>query len=310
MPSISSIDPEQIKNCLLRDDNLNKFLYLIDTKKVVMAMTSITCTTFLQNSYLTLSRVTERILYFDHSDNKLLREYRLACNREMFTDFEDGWKVRESFYKLHFSMAPSSIINHLYQTIKKTIGYIEFDDYCQLIEDLVHNHIKNLLANPSGYYAEFVDVRTDTAMQCRIHPNKLAECINLAFRGYRNDTTFRFKKNIKTILSNDLLILDGYAFDVNELNQLSDEFLYINPYTKQKYSLESEKLLMAYAMAQATVNIIEKNLSNLNRKVSQTTIQLQPIPPNLQFISPHKIDLSNDMDKPVKKRKMQISTPL
>ena len=264
-----------LKYHMNHDSDFNAFLESIDIKKIIIAMVSIQSFTDCSRGradlqidlYLPLTRIVDRILYFDHPNNRLLREYRDLSSRDRvaFADLENQWESRENFYEKHFLFSPASVIINFYHKIEKIIGHVNFGNYCHMIEDVLSMHIKdilnNILENSGDIYSDFVELRHGFFdFEYRIPLNKLSDCTRFAIHGYRNEKTFALRNAINSVVPDDLLVLDGYAFDIKELNLLTDDHFFVNPYTKRQYTENSRAMLKAHPKLQARADSVEGNL--------------------------------------------------
>ncbi|MCW8407745.1 hypothetical protein OQJ13_01985 [Legionella sp. PATHC035] len=81
-----------------------------------------------------------------------------------------------------------------------------------------------------------------------------------ATKKIKNQETFAYGTHIEEIPSNRLLILDGYAFDTEELMSLPEKDLFTNMHTQTEFSEEAKKTLLANELLK------EKVQQNLPKK--------------------------------------------
>ncbi|WP_131781391.1 hypothetical protein [Legionella gresilensis] len=60
---------------------------------------------------------------------------------------------------------------------------------------------------------------------------------------YNNDETFAYGTPVNDIPNERLLVLDNYAFDIDELNQLPEKDLFTNMHTQSEFSEEAKQIL-------------------------------------------------------------------
>ncbi|MGQ3888958.1 hypothetical protein ACQUW5_07995 [Legionella sp. CNM-1927-20] len=64
-----------------------------------------------------------------------------------------------------------------------------------------------------------------------------------AGKGYKNDETFAYGTAVNEIPKKRLLVLDDYAFDIEELDQLEEKDLFTNMHTQSEFSEEAKQTL-------------------------------------------------------------------
>ncbi|CAM3115808.1 Uncharacterised protein [Legionella steigerwaltii] len=76
----------------------------------------------------------------------------------------------------------------------------------------------------------------------------------------KNQETFAYGTHIEEIPGHRLLILDDYAFDIEELNSLSEKDLFTNMHTQTEFSEDAKKILLSNKLLR------EKIQGNLPKK--------------------------------------------
>lgn len=269
----SRIDENGLLEYLSRHQKVNFFLQSISHKQIMMALFSLHFTS--QYSFVPASRIGQRILYFDHPNNQLIREYRFSreVTVDMYIDFEQSWPELHVFYEKNFPLVPSTIFINLYHEVAQQRGHLSFAEYLDYIEKIITAHLLLLLAKQHVYDNFFEKNENTSGLEYCIKKSCLKDCAKIAFQGYCNETTFGYKNKIESLPSENILILDSYAFDVNELEKSGKSHFYINPHTHQGYSVWAAGLLRHHPRLGPKVKATDQAIMELRGALSGRTVK-------------------------------------
>lgn len=210
------------------------------------------------DNFCEFSQLTYRLLYFNHPVTELLREFRAQSGENRnYMDKELMWSGRIQFYNSFFNLDMANEIINYYQILQKKGVSVPFNEYCDMIEELLLTRNLILMLREDSPYHDLYELDLEKE-RVRIPPEKLQECLQLIYKGYRNKKTFMFNTDITDIEASNVFVADTYAFDINELLQREQSEFYINPHTNREFTAFAKSRMQLHPKLIDKVNVMEQ----------------------------------------------------